>query len=210
MFYVCFDQMQNNLISQAGQMETNGTPNDLLPAMNQVGCIVLGPLTQELLYPFLHRRRVYLTAVSRIAVGFAFVALSMCARALAGPFLTALYSKDGRRSDAGANLSALVVVGFILSGTLAITLLGFIVVHSYLLLHGATTIECHQYGRAFPFNQGWWKNLEVVLGETTTDRLLPTTPSPKQQYVLHPAELEHLAADSCFDDSSDQEDDRLL
>ena len=69
--------MQNNLISQAGQMETNGTPNDLLPAMNQVGCIVLGPLIQELLYPFLHRRRVYLTAVSRIAVGFAFVALSM-------------------------------------------------------------------------------------------------------------------------------------
>jgi hypothetical protein len=77
MFYVCFDQMQNNLISQAGQMETNGTPNDLLPAMNQVGCIVLGPLIQELLYPFLHRRRVYLTAVSRIAIGFTFVALSM-------------------------------------------------------------------------------------------------------------------------------------
>ncbi|KAF1358616.1 hypothetical protein EJ07DRAFT_67827, partial [Lizonia empirigonia] len=42
MFYVCFDQMQNNLISQAGQMQTNSTPNDLLPAMNQVGCIVLG------------------------------------------------------------------------------------------------------------------------------------------------------------------------
>ncbi|KAF3031692.1 peptide transporter ptr2 [Didymella heteroderae] len=76
-FYVCFDQMQNNLISQAGQMETNSTPNDLLPAMNQVGCIVLGPLIQEVLYPFLHRRRVYPTPVSRIAIGFAFVTLSM-------------------------------------------------------------------------------------------------------------------------------------
>jgi hypothetical protein len=43
MFYICFDQMQNNLISQAAQMEASGTPNDLLPAMNQVGCIVLGP-----------------------------------------------------------------------------------------------------------------------------------------------------------------------
>jgi len=69
--------MQNNLISQAGQMQTNGTPNDLLPAMNQVGCIVLGPLIQEVLYPFLHRRRIYPTAVSRITVGFAFVTLSM-------------------------------------------------------------------------------------------------------------------------------------
>jgi POT family proton-dependent oligopeptide transporter len=77
MFYICFDQMQNNLISQAGQMQTNGTPNDLLPAMNQVGCIVLGPLIQEVLYPFLHRRRIYPTAVSRIAIGFAFVTLSM-------------------------------------------------------------------------------------------------------------------------------------
>jgi POT family proton-dependent oligopeptide transporter len=77
MFYICFDQMQNNLISQAGQMQANGTPNDLLPAMNQVGCIVLGPLIQEVLYPFLHRRRIYPTAVSRITVGFAFVTLSM-------------------------------------------------------------------------------------------------------------------------------------
>ena len=38
--------MQNNLISQAAQMEASGTPNNLLPAMNQVGCIVLGPLIQ--------------------------------------------------------------------------------------------------------------------------------------------------------------------
>jgi hypothetical protein len=58
-------------------MQTNGTPNDLLPTMNQVGCIVLGPLIQEVLYPFLHRRHIYPTAVSRITVGFAFVTLSM-------------------------------------------------------------------------------------------------------------------------------------
>ena len=45
-FYICFNQMQNNLISQAAQMEASGTPNNLLPAMNQVGCIVLGPLIQ--------------------------------------------------------------------------------------------------------------------------------------------------------------------
>ena len=77
MYYVCFDQMQNNLISQAGQMATHGAPNDLIPAMNQVGCIVLGPLIQEVLYPLLHRRRIYLTPVARITAGFAFFALSM-------------------------------------------------------------------------------------------------------------------------------------
>jgi POT family proton-dependent oligopeptide transporter len=77
MFYVCFDQMQNNLISQAGQMETNGTPNDLLPAMNQVGCVVFGPLIQEILYPLLHRRRIYPTPITRITIGFTFVTFSM-------------------------------------------------------------------------------------------------------------------------------------
>lgn len=77
MFWLCFDQMQNNLISQAGQMKTGNTPNDLLPAMNQVGCIVLGPIIQEVLYPFLHKRRIYTKAVTRIAIGFVFIALSM-------------------------------------------------------------------------------------------------------------------------------------
>lgn len=76
-FYVCFDQMQNNLISQAAEMETHGTPNDLVPAMNQVGCIVFAPLIQEVLYPFLHRRRIYLRPVTRISIGFCFVAASM-------------------------------------------------------------------------------------------------------------------------------------
>lgn len=76
-FYVCFDQMQNNLISQAAEMETNGTPNDLVPAMNQAGCIVFAPLIQEILYPFLHRRRIYLRPVTRITIGFCFIASSM-------------------------------------------------------------------------------------------------------------------------------------
>ncbi|KAI9987712.1 hypothetical protein PInf_023756 [Phytophthora infestans] len=128
--------------------------------------------------------------------------------ALSGPFQAALFSEDAPRG--ASNFSAMAVVGFVLGGALAISLLGFIAVHSYLLVHGATTIECHQYGRAFPFNQGWRKNFNDVFGDTTRDWLLPTTPARKQRYVLHPAELEHLTADSCFGDSSDQEDDSLL
>jgi len=77
MFYVSFDQMQNNLISQAGQMNTHGTPNDLLPALNQVGCILMGPIIQLGLYPLLHRHRIYIGPITRIALGFGFVALSM-------------------------------------------------------------------------------------------------------------------------------------
>jgi POT family proton-dependent oligopeptide transporter len=77
MFYVCFDQMQNNLISQAGQLNTKSTPNDLLPALNQVGCIIMGPLIQMGLYPFLHRRKIYIGPIVRITIGFGFMAMAM-------------------------------------------------------------------------------------------------------------------------------------
>ena len=76
-FYLCFDQMQNNLISQAANMETHVMPNDVMPALNQVACIILGPLIQSVLYPFLQRRNIPFRPIAKITVGFAFVALSM-------------------------------------------------------------------------------------------------------------------------------------
>lgn len=79
--------MQNNLISQNAQMETNGTPNDLVGAMNQVGCIIFAPLIQEVLYPFLHRRRIYLRPVTRITIGFCFVASTMLYATLVQHFI---------------------------------------------------------------------------------------------------------------------------
>ena len=81
-FYLCFDQMQNNLVSQAGQMQTGGTPNDVVPAMNQVACIVFAPMIQYGLMPFLARRRVRFGAIARIGTGFALTAVSMAYAAL--------------------------------------------------------------------------------------------------------------------------------
>ena len=69
--------MQNNLISQAAQMDNHGVPNDLVPAMNQIGCVIFGPLIQNVLYPFLHRHRINFRPIARVTVGFGFVALSM-------------------------------------------------------------------------------------------------------------------------------------
>ncbi|KAF1942845.1 hypothetical protein EJ02DRAFT_465470 [Clathrospora elynae] len=77
MFYVCFDQMQNNLISQAGQMDMRSAPNDILPGMNQVACILISPLVEYGLYPLFAKQGTYLRAITRIAIGFIFVVLSM-------------------------------------------------------------------------------------------------------------------------------------
>ncbi|CAH0482591.1 unnamed protein product [Peronospora belbahrii] len=139
---------------------------------------------------------------------YAFFILSMCVRALAGPFLAAFFSENAPR--VAAEFSVIAVVGFVLGGALAISLLVLIAFHLYLLFHGATTIEFHQYGRAFPFNQGWRKNVHAVLGNTTKDLLLPTTPARKQHFILQPGELKRLTADSCLWDFNDYEDDSLL
>jgi POT family proton-dependent oligopeptide transporter len=69
--------MQNNLISQASDMNTGSTPNDVLPGMNQVACILISPFVEYVLNPMLAKRRIYLQAVTRIAIGFCFVTLSM-------------------------------------------------------------------------------------------------------------------------------------
>ncbi|KAF9729965.1 oligopeptide transporter [Paraphaeosphaeria minitans] len=81
-FYICFDQMQNNLISQSAQMETSGTPNDMLPAMNQVGCILFTPFIHHVIYPLLHKRHIYLQPITRMTIGFGFVVSSMAYAAI--------------------------------------------------------------------------------------------------------------------------------
>lgn len=49
--------MFNNLISQAGQMQLHGAPNDMLQAMAGVACVIFGPIIQAL-YNFLAKRRI--------------------------------------------------------------------------------------------------------------------------------------------------------
>lgn len=75
--WLCMGQVSNNLVSQAGQMVTNGFPNDAIPALNPFACIILGPFVQKLLYPFLSRKKIHFRPVARVSTGFIFIALSM-------------------------------------------------------------------------------------------------------------------------------------
>ncbi|KAF4830196.1 Peptide transporter PTR2 [Colletotrichum tropicale] len=68
-FYLAITQMFNNLISQAGQMQLHGVPNDMLQAMAGVACVIFGPIIQAL-YNFLAKRRVSFGPMARIAVAF--------------------------------------------------------------------------------------------------------------------------------------------
>jgi POT family proton-dependent oligopeptide transporter len=76
-FWLCWGQAFNNLISQAAQMETYDIPNDLFKTLNPIACIVFGPVVQNWLYPFLQRHRIPFAPITRLAVGFFFMALSL-------------------------------------------------------------------------------------------------------------------------------------
>ncbi|EMD93098.1 hypothetical protein COCC4DRAFT_206370 [Bipolaris maydis ATCC 48331] len=77
----------NNLISQAGDMNKGRTPNEVVPSMNQVACIVISPLVEYVLDPALSKRRIYLKPVTRIAIGFTFLSLSMAYAAVVQHFI---------------------------------------------------------------------------------------------------------------------------
>ncbi|EUC46616.1 hypothetical protein COCMIDRAFT_35728 [Bipolaris oryzae ATCC 44560] len=77
-YWVTYSQMLNNFISQAGQMELHGLPNDILPNIDPITIIILIPLMDRFIYPFI-RTRLHLAfrPITRISLGFLVAALAM-------------------------------------------------------------------------------------------------------------------------------------
>ncbi|KAK4229601.1 POT family-domain-containing protein [Podospora fimiseda] len=75
LFWICYNQMNNNLISQAATMRAQGVPNDVLTNLNPFALIILIPIMDVFVYPGLRKLRINLTPIKRITLGF-FVAAS--------------------------------------------------------------------------------------------------------------------------------------
>lgn len=67
----------NNIISQANQMELSGISNDTVQSLNAIFYIVLNPMIQAWLFPFLSHRRISFGPIARMTVGFVLLALAM-------------------------------------------------------------------------------------------------------------------------------------
>lgn len=76
-YWLCQAQMTTNTVSQAANMQTHDIPNDLLPAIDSFTVIVVIPMLNHILYPWLRRRGCSFTSISRIAVGLAFGSCAM-------------------------------------------------------------------------------------------------------------------------------------
>ncbi|TPX53674.1 hypothetical protein PhCBS80983_g06242 [Powellomyces hirtus] len=77
-YWVCYSQMLNNFISQAGQMKRpHWLDNDLVSMLDPIALVILIPLFDSFIYPFLTKHKIEFGYIKRIAVGFLLGALSM-------------------------------------------------------------------------------------------------------------------------------------
>lgn len=67
----------NNFISQAGQMELHGIPNDIMQNIDPITIIVFIPICDYLFYPFLRKIGIQFKPITRIFWGFILAAGSM-------------------------------------------------------------------------------------------------------------------------------------
>ncbi|KAF2108340.1 peptide transporter-like protein PTR2 [Lophiotrema nucula] len=82
-YWVTYSQMMNNFVSQAGTMQLHGLPNDILQNIDPITIVILIPLLDRLIYPFM-RSTLHLRfgPISRITWGFMFASSGMAYAAI--------------------------------------------------------------------------------------------------------------------------------
>jgi len=69
-YWLTYNQLNNNLTSQAATMETHGLPNDVLSNLDPLALIILIPVCDLVIYPFLRRMGLNFSALKKITLGF--------------------------------------------------------------------------------------------------------------------------------------------
>ncbi|KAG8744438.1 hypothetical protein FRC12_014795 [Ceratobasidium sp. 428] len=77
LFWVPYNQMTNNIVSQAGTMSTHGVPNDILQNIDPIAIIIIIPLMDRIVYPGLRKLGWVVRPIQRITFGFMMSALAM-------------------------------------------------------------------------------------------------------------------------------------
>ncbi|QIW95976.1 hypothetical protein AMS68_001494 [Peltaster fructicola] len=76
-YWLVYNQMLNNFISQAGSMELHGIPNDLMQNIDPIAILIFIPIMDRLIYPSLRKCGIPFKPITRITFGFIFGAAAM-------------------------------------------------------------------------------------------------------------------------------------
>ncbi|KAI0710676.1 MFS peptide transporter [Earliella scabrosa] len=69
-YWFTYNQLNNNLTSQAATMVTGGLPNDILSNLNPITLIIFIPICDIFVYPALRRAGIRFTPIKRMTMGF--------------------------------------------------------------------------------------------------------------------------------------------
>ncbi|CEI99165.1 hypothetical protein RMCBS344292_13257 [Rhizopus microsporus] len=76
-YWLCYSQMTNNLVSMAGTMLTGNVPNDIMQNIDPIALIIIIPIMDSIVYPGLRRLGLPMRPIARITCGFFFAAAAM-------------------------------------------------------------------------------------------------------------------------------------
>ncbi|CAG8628970.1 4407_t:CDS:2, partial [Diversispora eburnea] len=76
-YWVAYNQMYNNLVSQAATMDVGSIPNDIMYNIDTITVIILTPFANSILYPVLQRFGINLGFLIKFLWGFIFVSAAM-------------------------------------------------------------------------------------------------------------------------------------
>ncbi|KAL4411227.1 POT family protein [Colletotrichum abscissum] len=69
-FWVCYGQFSTNFVTQAGQMEGHGMPNDFMQNFDPISILIFTPILEKIVYPLLRKAGIELKPIMRITIGF--------------------------------------------------------------------------------------------------------------------------------------------
>lgn len=70
LYWITYNQLNNNLTSQAATMSLHGVPNDVLSNLDPFALIIFIPICDLFLYPALRKAGIRFTPIKRITAGF--------------------------------------------------------------------------------------------------------------------------------------------
>ncbi|EKV11604.1 MFS peptide transporter, putative [Penicillium digitatum] len=82
LYWLAYNQMLNNLTSQAATMKLGGVPNDIINNLNPIALIIFIPIFDHIVYPGIRKMGFHFTPLKRITAGFIVAALSMVVAAV--------------------------------------------------------------------------------------------------------------------------------
>ncbi|KAI6082035.1 POT family protein [Hypoxylon rubiginosum] len=81
-YWLSYNQLNSNLVSQASTMILNGVPNDVVNNLDPIALLIFIPIVDKFIYPALRRAHINLTPIKKVTIGFALSTISMTVAAI--------------------------------------------------------------------------------------------------------------------------------